>query len=460
MNDDRRRTARHVGRQVIRTRLCDRERYIGDRDARFHLRQSLHRGPRRPRWIERPLAVNRHDRQNSADHGNYRESRNPFHVATSSYSFRQIFCHEAPLRKSPAKKSVVHSGMPTHSAAAASSGAQHCGQMTSRSDHRSMAFSSSRHEPRHCVGGPPVVLSTCVVLLERSPGRSGRPPQSKEIGYMKRFVFTVAAFGAFSSLSAQEIVITGIDYPGRIAWTNLPDTNALYRVEWASSLQGPWRFTFDGLGGAEFRNLPGWTNSRFEAEVPMAYRVTMITSTPPVGMVYIPGGTFAMGNHYPSEGFSYEVPVHTVTVSSFWMSRTEVTRAEWDRVLDWALNKSTNLYQFSNTNYFKSNGDMPVVERSWYDIAKWCNAKSEMEGREPAYWFPDGIFAFTYRTGEIATVEFWRDVDGYRMPTEAEWEYAARGGLSGKRFPCGDTISHIQANYTSSGTNDYDISPT
>ena len=277
---------------------------------------------------------------------------------------------------------------------------------------------------------------------------------------MKRFVFTVAAFGAFSSLSAQEIVITGIDYPGRIAWTNLPDTNALYRVEWASSLQGPWRFTFDGLGGAEFRNLPGWTNSRFEAEVPMAYRVSMITSTPPVGMVYIPGGTFAMGNPYPSEGFSYEVPVHTVTVSSFWMSRTEVTRAEWDRVLDWALNKSPNLYQFSNTNYFKSNGDMPVVERSWYDIAKWCNAKSEMEGREPAYWFPDGIFAFTYRTGEIATVEFWRDVDGYRMPTEAEWEYAARGGLSGKRFPCGDTISHLQANYTSSGTNDYDISPT
>ncbi len=276
----------------------------------------------------------------------------------------------------------------------------------------------------------------------------------------KKAMFAAVLLTASSALLAQEIVITGIDYPGRITWTNMPDTNALYRVEWASSLGGPWRFTFDELGAAEFRCLPGWTNSSFEARVPMAYRITMITNIPPVGMVYVPGGTFAMGNSYPSEGFSYEVPVHTVTVSSFWISRTEVTRGEWDRVLDWALNESTNLYQFSNTNFFGGNGDLPVYMRSWYDIAKWCNAKSEMEGREPAYWFPDGIFAFTYRTGEITTVEFWRDVDGYRMPTEAEWEYAARGGLSGKRFPWGDTISHVQANYTSSGTNEYDISST
>jgi formylglycine-generating enzyme required for sulfatase activity len=80
----------------------------------------------------------------------------------------------------------------------------------------------------------------------------------------------------------------------------------------------------------------------------------------------------------------------------------------------------------------------------WYDCVKWCNARSEKEGRVPAYYTDAGL-SVRYRSGDVAPYVNWSA--GYRLPTEAEWEKAARGGLSGQRFPWGDTISWSQANY-------------
>ena len=85
----------------------------------------------------------------------------------------------------------------------------------------------------------------------------------------------------------------------------------------------------------------------------------------------------------------------------------------------------------------------PVHAINWYAVVKWCNARSQKEGLTPCYT----VCGATYQTGNNAAVICNWAASGYRLPTEAEWEKAARGGLSGKNFPWGDTISHSQANY-------------
>lgn len=173
------------------------------------------------------------------------------------------------------------------------------------------------------------------------------------------------------------------------------------------------------------------------------------------GMVLVPAGTFQMGDTF-GEGSSDELPVHTVTVSDFYMDRTEVTKALWDEVYMWAL---ANGYSFDNSGSGKA-ANHPVHTVNWYDVVKWCNARSEKEGRVPAY-YTSSAQTMVYRTGQVRVQNSWMKWnEGYRLPTEAEWEKAARGNLSGKRFPWGDDITHSRANYSSSPSYTYDVSPT
>jgi formylglycine-generating enzyme required for sulfatase activity len=101
----------------------------------------------------------------------------------------------------------------------------------------------------------------------------------------------------------------------------------------------------------------------------------------------------------------------------------------------------------------------PVQTVSWFDVVKWCNARSQKEGRTPAY-YTDAALTQVYQTGQVSPYVKWNA--GYRLPTEAEREKAARGGVSGHRFPWpdADTITHSRANYYSSSSYAYDISPT
>ncbi len=189
----------------------------------------------------------------------------------------------------------------------------------------------------------------------------------------------------------------------------------------------------------------------------MRFEVTATdTATPPVvpGFVLIPAGTFTMGDALDGDAAA---PVHTVDVNAFCIRSMETTYSEWKTVYDWAI---AHNYSFRNTGLGKG-PTHPVHTVNWFDVVKWCNARTEYENATkgtsltPCYSVPEGIF----RAGEFAPTCDWA-ATGYRLPSEAEWEKATRAGQSGKRFPWGDNITHQQANYNSSAFTTYDVSLT
>jgi sulfatase modifying factor 1 len=179
------------------------------------------------------------------------------------------------------------------------------------------------------------------------------------------------------------------------------------------------------------------------------------------GFAFIPGGSFTMGVT-SGDSFNdspYDSPSVTVTVGSFYLQQKETTKVQWDEVRSWAVN---NGYALAVGAAKGSNH--PVQSVSWSDVVTWCNARSEKEGLTPVYTAEGGVIR-TVGWATAFTQANW-SANGYRLPTEAEWEKAARGGVSGKRFPWGtDTISHAQANYrvfSHNGTTNaysYDVEP-
>ena len=142
---------------------------------------------------------------------------------------------------------------------------------------------------------------------------------------------------------------------------------------------------------------------------------------PPEGMVLIPAGQFQMGSN-DDEAQKDEQPVHTVHINAFFMDEHEVTNLEYKEFLlenprwqksriDKRFHNGNYLKLWSGNNYPSEKADHPVTYVSWYAAMAYAE---------------------------------WA---GKRLPTEAEWEYAARGGVAGLKYPSGNTLSTREANY-------------
>ena len=190
------------------------------------------------------------------------------------------------------------------------------------------------------------------------------------------------------------------------------------------------------------------------------YRVKMprLSIVAPTNTVLIPAGSLTIGDTL--DGDTNALPPHTTSVSAFCMEPYPVTKALWDDVYNWATNHG---YSFDNAGSGKATNH-PVQSVNWYDCVKWCNARSEKENMTPAYYTEAGQIN-VYRAGQTDVDSAWVNwASGYRLPTEAEWEKAARGGASGQRFPWGNTISWSNATYyaypSSAGGYTYDANAT
>lgn len=157
--------------------------------------------------------------------------------------------------------------------------------------------------------------------------------------------------------------------------------------------------------------------------------------SPPQGMVYIPAGSFQMGTE---DGLPYEGPVHEVSVEAFWMDAHEVTNAEFARFVE-ATGHRTDSEKWGWSAVF----DQKSGQWKRVDGADWRHPEGVSSNIRKRMNYPVVHVSWN----DAATYAHWA---GKRLPTEAEWEWAARGGMTGKTYAWGEEINpggKFMANY-------------
>lgn len=196
-----------------------------------------------------------------------------------------------------------------------------------------------------------------------------------------------------------EVFVAGSDTV--ITWEGVSPDEAV-RLEYRTDDNNPWIIVTDSARGLSYN----WKIPKTPSNQCLARVTANAKSNIDNEMVLIPAGTFQMGNTGAYSGYSDEKPIHKVTISKpFYLSKYEITQQQYVEVMG------------SNPSNFKGE-DLPVAQVSWNESVEFCNKLSEREGLQLCY------------SGSSDSIVCDWNANGYRLPTEAEWEYACKGGTT------------------------------
>ena len=216
-------------------------------------------------------------------------------------------------------------------------------------------------------------------------------------------------------INGDQITYGGITTTSTSKLVDTPSSNYVGNITLNQAVAGDYTLTYDGTNTLSLSRDGGIAADYVLSTSPASIAEEIIWEKDGAKMALIPAGSFEMGDHF-NEGYASERPVHTVELDAFYMDVNEVTVGQFKR--------------FVEESEYSYHGN-------WQDVA----SRSPTDEHPMVYISWDDAIAYTEWSGK-------------RLPTEAEWEYAARGGLTGKRYPWGDEITRNDANYGGTGGKD------